>query len=172
MKSRVLFLPVVLLFSAPVLAQSGGDEKSVLIGPWRIEASFTKEQKFDRCTMSRTVDNGLESRFARDQAGTSLTLTSPRWKLDNGKTYPVEFAAGSLVWKTDVTATADTVRVALTDDRFNKAIRNANRLEVRGAGATLRIPLDKSSAALARLERCYETNRNASETNPFVAPKP
>jgi hypothetical protein len=84
----------------------------------------------------------------------------------------VEFAAGSVVWKTDVAATADTVRVALTDDRFNKALRNANRLEVRGAGATLKVPLDKSAAALARLERCYENNKNASETNPFVAPKP
>ena len=122
--------------------------------------------------MSRTVDNGLATRFARDEAGTSVTLTSPRWKLDSGKTYPVEFAAGSVAWKADVAATTDTVRVALTDDRFNKALRNANRLEIRGAGATLRIPLDKSAAALARLERCYETNRNASETNPFVAPNP
>lgn len=172
MKGCVLLLPVVLVLGAPAWAQAASEEKSVLIGPWKIEASFTKGQVFDRCSMSRTVDNGLESRFNRDEGGTSLTLTSPRWKLDNGKTYPVEFAAGSHVWKTDVTATADTVRVALTDDRFNKALRNANRLEIRGAGATLRVPLDKSSAALARLERCYDTNRNASETNPFVAPSP
>lgn len=171
MKGRFLLLPLLLLCaSAP--AHSASDDKSVLIGPWKIEASFTKEQKFDRCTMSRIADNDLEARFARDEAGTSLTLTSPRWKLDSGKTYPVEFAAGSVVWKADVSARTNTVRVELTDARFNKALRNANRLEVRGAGATLKVPLDKSSAALARLELCYENNRNAGETNPFVSPTP
>src|SRR5262249_9254065 len=154
MKRWLLFFPILVL-CAPAQAESGGGDKSVLIGPWKIEASFTKGQVFDRCTMSRTMDNGLEARFARDQGGTSLTMTSPRWKLDNGKTYPVEFAAGKVAWKTDVSASSDTVRVALTDTRFNKALRRVNRLEVRGAGATLKVPLDKSSVALARLDRCY-----------------
>lgn len=169
MKGRAIFLPLLLLCGA---AQAQSDDKTVEIGPWKIEASFTKEQKFDRCMMSRTVDSGVEASFARDTTGTSLIMTSERWKLDSGKTYPVEFVAGKTSWKTDVTATSDTVRVALTDDRFNKALRNANRLDVKGAGATIKIPLDKSAAALARLESCYENNRNASETNPFEAPKP
>ncbi|MGE0004101.1 MAG: hypothetical protein AB7S92_00795 [Parvibaculaceae bacterium] len=169
MKGRTLLLPILVLLCVPAQA---AEEKSVFVGPWKIEASFTEEKTFDRCTMSRTTEGGLEARFARDQAGTSLTLTSPRWKLDGGKTYPVEFAAGPVIWKADVAATANTVRAALSDDRFNKALRNANRLEIRGAGATLRVPLDKSAAALARLERCYATNRNAGETNPFVAPEP
>ena len=169
MRCWLLVFPAFLL-CAP--AQAENNDKSVLIGPWKIDASFTKGQVFDHCTMSRTMDNGLEARFARDQGGTSLTMTSPRWKLGNGKSYPVEFAAGRVVWKTDVAATSDTVRVVLTDARFNKALRQTNRLEVRGAGATLKVLLDKSAAALARLDRCYETNRNASETNPFVAPQP
>lgn len=171
MKGRAIFLSLFLLCGA-AQAYSATDDQSVLIGPWKIEASFTKDQKFDRCRMSRTVDNGVEATFARDGAGKSLTMTSERWKLDSGKAYPVEFVAGKSSWKTDVTATADTVRVALTDDRFNKALRNANRLEVRGAGATITIPLIKSAAALERLEHCYENNRNAGETNPFEAPKP
>jgi hypothetical protein len=171
MISRTAFLLLFLLCAAQQ-AQAANDEQSVAVGPWKIEASFTKDQKFDRCTMSRTVDNGLEARFVRDEAGRSLVMTSPRWKLENGKAYSVEFATGKVTWKADVTATHDTVRVALTDERFDKALRNANRLEVRGAGATLKVPLDKSSAAMARLERCYENNRNAAETNPFVAPKP
>lgn len=169
MKGRAIFFSVFLLYGA---AQAQSDDKTVLIGPWKIEASFTKEQKFDRCMMSRTVDNGVTASFARDNSGTALIMTSERWKLDSGKTYPVEFLAGKTSWKTDVTATADTVRVALTDERFNKALRNANRLDVKGAGATISVPLDKSAAALARLESCYENNRNASETNPFEAPKP
>jgi hypothetical protein len=171
MRRWLLLFPAFLL-CAPAQAESAGDDKSVLIGPWKIEASYTKGHIFDRCTMSRTMDNGLEARFARDKGGTSLMMTSPRWKLDNGKTYSVNFAAGKVVWKTDIAATPDTVRVALTDARFNKAVRNVNRLEIRGAGATLTVPLDKSAAALARLDRCYETNRTAGETNPFVAPKP
>jgi hypothetical protein len=169
MKGRAICLSVFLLSGA---AQAQSDDKTVLIGPWKIEASFTKEQKFDRCMMSRTVDNGITASFARDNSGTALIMTSERWKLDSGKAYPVEFLAGKTSWKTDVTATADTVRVALTDERFNKALRNANRLDVKGAGATISVPLDKSAAALARLESCYENNRNASETNPFEAPKP
>jgi hypothetical protein len=169
MKGHAILLPLLLLSGA---AQAANEQQSVAIGPWQIEASFTKDQKFDRCMMSRTTDTGLKATFARDEAGTSLTLTSEGWKLDSGKNYAVDFAAGSVTWKADVTATADTVRVALNDERFNKALRNANHLEVRGAGATLKIPLDKSAAALARLDRCYETNKDASETNPFVAPKP
>lgn len=171
MRGWLLFFPALLL-SISAQAQNTNGDKSVLIGPWKIEAAFTKGQIFDRCTMSRTMDNGFEARFARDKGGTSLIMTSPRWKLDNGKTYPVKFAAGKVNWKTDVAATSDTVRVLLSEARFNKALRNVNRLEVRGAGATLTVPLDKSAAALARLDRCYETNRNAGETNPFVAPQP
>jgi len=169
MKGRAIFFSVFLLSGA---AQAQSDDKTVLIGPWKIEASFTKEQKFDRCMMSRTVDNGVTASFARDNSGIALVMTSERWKLDSGKAYAVEFLAGKTSWKTDVTATADTVRVALTDERFNKALRNANRLDVKGAGATISVPLDKSAAALARLESCYENNKNASETNPFEAPKP
>lgn len=169
MKGRAIFFSVFLLCGA---AQAQSDDKTVLIGPWKIEASFTKEQKFDRCMMSRTVDNGVTASFARDNSGIALVMTSERWKLDSGKAYAVEFLAGKTSWKTDVTATADTVRVALTDERFNKALRNANRLDVKGAGATISVPLDKSAAALARLESCYENNKNASETNPFEAPKP
>lgn len=171
MRGWLLFFPAFLL-CAPAHAEDKGSDKSVVIGPWKIEASYTKGKIFDRCTMSRTLDNGLEASFARDQGGTSLTMTSPRWKLDNGKTYPVNLAAGKVIWKTDVAATSDTVRVELTNARFNKAVKNVNRLEIRGAGATLTIPLDKSSAALARLEHCYATNRKASETNPFIAPQP
>jgi hypothetical protein len=169
MKGRAIFLSVFLLSGA---AQAQSDDKTVQIGPWTIEASFTNEQKFDRCMMSRKVDNGVTASFARDNSGTALIMTSERWKLDSGKAYAVEFLAGKTSWKTDVTATTDTVRVALTDERFNKALRNANRLDVKGAGATISVPLDKSAAALARLESCYENNKNASETNPFEAPKP
>ena len=171
MKGHVILLSVLFL-CGPAQAQSSKEEQAVLIGAWKIEASFTKGQILDRCMMSRTVDNGIETRFSRDEGGTSLTLTSERWKLENGKAYPVEFVAGRTTWKADVAASANAVRIPLTDARFNKALRRTNRMEVRAAGSTIRIPLDKSATALARLDSCYENNRNAIETNPFVKPKP
>jgi len=52
------------------------------------------------------------------------------------------------------------------------ALKSAEMLEVRAAGKTMKVPLDKSAAALTRLESCYETNSKAVETNPFISPKP
>jgi hypothetical protein len=50
-------------------------------------------------------------------------------------------------------------------------MRSADFLEVKGEGATLRVPLDGSMAALGRLDACFEKNsRSGVETNPFVAP--
>jgi hypothetical protein len=71
-----------------------------------------------------------------------------------------------------VTSTAQAIGVGLTDQTFNEALRTAELLEVRGAGSTIKVSLDKSAAALSRLDSCYETNIKAVETNPFVAPSP
>ena len=61
--------------------------------------------------------------------------------------------------------------IALSDRPFNEGMRTANVLEVRGERTTLRVPLDGSIAALARLEACFANNsRESSDTNPFVAP--
>jgi hypothetical protein len=153
-------------------SQKSTEGATIAIGPWQIDASFTEERKLDRCVMSRTNKEGIEARFTREEDGLSLVMTSPRWELDKGKTYPVEFAAGSTTWKADVTATSDAVRISLTDQLFNDALKKANFLEIRAAGQTITVPLNKSAAAFARLERCYQTNNKAGETNPFVAPKP
>jgi hypothetical protein len=64
------------------------------------------------------------------------------------------------------------VRISLTDKNFIGALKRANTLEIRAARSTIAVPLKKSAAALARLERCYESNNKAAETNPFAAPKP
>jgi hypothetical protein len=157
-----------LLIGEPALAQA----KAVAIGPWQIEASFTEEKKFDRCVMSRTTEEGVETRFTRDEGGLSLSMSSPRWQLDKGDKYAVELAADAAIWSTMVSATSDAIRISLTDRSFNDALKSADMLEVRGAGSTIKVSLDKSAAALTRLESCYETNSKAQETNPFVAPKP
>jgi hypothetical protein len=148
------------------------EDAKVSIGPWQIDANFTEERKLDQCVMSRTTKDGIEARFTREADGLSLVMTSPRWELDKGKTYPVEFVAGSATWKADVTATSDAVHIALADQLFNDAMKKANSLEVHAAGKTITVSLNRSADAFARLERCYQTNNKAGETNPFVAPKP
>ena len=68
-------------------------------------------------------------------------------------------------------ADANSVTIALPDRPFNGKLGTANVLAVRGEGATIRIPLGGSAAALQRLETCFDKNeRESTETNPFVAP--
>ena len=167
---RGFFLIVGFLFqSAAVLAQPLQENQAVGIGPWLIEASYNSG-KFERCVMSRTTEEGIQARLTRDGGGLTLAMTSPRWRLEQGKSYPIELAAGSVTWETKVIATINTVRVSLTEPRFTDGLRVADILEIRGAGSVIRVPLDKSAAAMERLERCYENNRRSTETNPFIAP--
>jgi hypothetical protein len=63
------------------------------------------------------------------------------------------------------------VTIGLVDRPLNERLRTANSLEIRGEGATLRVPLYGSTAALGRLETCFDKNsRERVEENPFVAP--
>ena len=64
----------------------------------------------------------------------------------------------------EATALAETkgVTIALADGPFNGKLRSANALEVRGEGASLHVPLDRSAAALERLDACFERNSRES----------
>ena len=80
-------------------------------------------------------------------------------------------AAGSQTIDAKALAETKGVTITLADQTFNSHLRVASLLEVRGEGATIRVPLDKSEAALARLDLCFEKNGlEGPETNPFVAP--
>lgn len=59
------------------------------------------------------------------------------------------------------------VTIALADARLDSKLRSSDALEVRGEGATLRVPLDESAKAFERLEACFNKHE-ALETNPFV----
>ena len=138
------------------------------IGPWEIEATF-KNNKFDHCAISRKVDEVVAS-FLRTSDGLSLTLKSPNWKLERGKNYPVRMKAGAASWNADVAAETNSVSVPISDKKFKEGLRAASVFVVEGAGATMRIPLNQSRAALDRLDQCLTKNSRAVETNPFVAP--
>jgi len=62
------------------------------------------------------------------------------------------------------------VTIPLADRPLNERVRAANILEVKGEGATLKVPLNGSTAALERMEACFEKNSRAGvQSNPFVA---
>jgi hypothetical protein len=154
-----------------VLAQpQPHDNQTVNVGPWSIATTY-KAEKFDNCSMSRSVD-GLGISFVRTPDGLLLLLDSPKWKLERGKAYSVRLLAGSQSVEAQALAETKGVTVALADRQFNGKLRSSSVLEVRGEGATLQVPLDGSTLALERLEVCFEKNkREGSDVNPFVAPR-
>jgi hypothetical protein len=154
------------------------ESHAVNVGPWAIAPNY-KANKLESCTMSRS-DGDLAITFARASDGLLVILESQKWKLNRGKTYPVRLSAGSRSVNAKALAEAKSVSISLADTGLITKLRSVNRFEVRAEGATLRVPLDGSSAAFARLDECFdrrdapETNpfekRGASEKNPFVAP--
>jgi hypothetical protein len=159
-------LSLALLSAASASARA--QDKTVSVGPWTIATSFEGD-KFFSCTMSRSKDD-LDITFVRAHDGMLLLLNSSKWKLDRGKTYDVRLAAGSRSVPAKALAETRSVTITLADQPLNERMRTANTLEVRGEGATLRVPLDGSTAALDRLDACFEKNSRArAESNPFVA---
>jgi hypothetical protein len=157
------------LLTSPVFAHEIPESASVSIGPWKIATTY-KADKFENCIMSRTFAD-VEISFVRTGDGLSLLLDSQKWKLDRGKVYSVRLSAGSRSVEAKALAETKGVTITLTDPAFNRHLRGANQLKVHGAGATIRVPLNKSAAALARLDLCLQKNGLESrETNPFVAP--
>lgn len=73
-------------------------------------------------------------------------------------------------WDREVAAEASSVSMNVDDAKFERSLKSASALNVVAAGATIRVPLDSSTAAFDRLDRCVEKNERAVETNPFVVP--
>jgi hypothetical protein len=167
MRSSVVALSLALFSATSVIALA--QDQTVSVGPWTI-ATSSKADKFDSCTMSRSA-NDLDVTFVRARDGLLLLLDSSKWKLERGKAYEVTLLAGSRSVQTKALAETKSVTIAVADRPLNERMRTANILEVKGEGATLRVPLEGSTAALGRLEACFEKNSRAGiESNPFVAP--
>ena len=150
----------------PAFTVAAEESKSDTIGPWKIESVF----RVDRCSINRTLKDDIVVTFVRTGEGLSLELQSPNWKLEDGKHYPVKMTLGTLSIDTEVAARANSVSTAIKDEKFAAGLRRASELTVTGAGATIRVPLDKSEVALDRLEKCVEKNNRTDQTNPFAAP--
>ncbi len=168
MRVALAFMGISMLVS-PAFAQQSLDTQTVVVGPWTIATTY-KADKFENCTMTRTA-TGLGIAFVRNPDGLLLAIDSPKWRLERGKAYSVKLAAGSQSVDAKALAESKSVTIALADRSFNDRLRSANALDVRGEGATLRLPLDGSAAGLDRLDLCFEKNaKEGPEANPFVAP--
>ena len=165
MRRSTALLSVIFLSTSALAGPR--DNQTVNVGPWTI-ATHYKNDKFENCTMSRSAGE-LGITFVRSQDGLVALLDSPKWKLNKGKAYPVRLVAGSRSIDAQALAETKNVTIALEDPRLNSTLRVVSIFEVRGAGATLRVPLDGSAAAFERLETCFG-KRETAETNPFVAP--
>ena len=170
-KGETMQTPVTLALAASLATSNIADagEQTVTVGPWTIATSY-KGDTFDGCSMSRSVAD-LDMTFLRTPDGLRLVLDSQKWKLERSKAYPVRLVAGSRSVEAEALAESKAVTIALADRALNERLRTTNVLEVKGEGATLRVPLDGSAAALGRLQACFDKNSHESvETNPFVAP--
>jgi hypothetical protein len=167
MRTVIVLFGITFSISSALAQQP--QNQSVAVGSWNIATTY-KAEKFDNCTMSRTIsDMGVS--FVRTEDGLLLVLDSPKWKLERGKAYSVRLTAGSQSVDAKALAESRGVTIALADRPFNGRLRSANALDVRGEGTTLHVPLDKSAAAFDRLDLCFEKNgRESADTNPFVAP--
>jgi hypothetical protein len=74
---------------------------------------------------------------------------------------------GSLSFDTEVAAEANSVSMEIKEKKFESGLRNASALNVVAAGATIVVPLDKSTAAFDRLEQCVVKNDQRIATYPF-----
>lgn len=166
---RAMIAVVGVLVMTPAVGQERPDAQSVKVGPWTIATTY-KADKFENCTMTGSIRD-LDVVFTRNDDGLLLALDSPKWKLERGKAYDVRLVAGPHAADAKALAESKSVTIALADKPFNERLRMANVLEVRGEGATLRVPLEGSAAGLDRLDQCFQKNmRDSADVNPFVAP--
>jgi len=164
-----LFALAAVAVAPSALGQAAKESKADAIGPWEIEATF-KGDKFDRCSINRSLQDDIVATFVRTGDGLALELQSPNWKLQRGESYPVKMTLGPLSFDTDVAAEPNSVSMEIKDKKFESGLRSANALNVVAAGATIKVPLDRSADAFERLEKCVAKNDQAVQTNPFVAP--
>jgi hypothetical protein len=160
---------VLAFLALPASGLAAEESKRDKIGPWEIEAVF-KADEFDRCLINRKLDDDVVASFVRTGDALTLQLESPNWKLDRGKDYPVKMTLGPLSFDTEVAAEPSSVLMEIKDKKFEAGLRSASALNIVAAGATIKVPLDKSADALERLDQCVEKNDKAVASNPFVAP--
>jgi hypothetical protein len=145
------------------------DRRSQDLGPWEIE-TIHKGDKLDHCSINRSLQGDIVARFVRTSDNMMLELESPKWKLERGKSYPVKITVGSLSLDAEVKAEPQSVSLDFDNQKLESALRDASTLSIVAAGATIRVPLDKSAVAFDALEKCVEEQAETVAANIFCAP--
>jgi hypothetical protein len=145
------------------------DRRSQDLGPWEIETIY-KGDKLDHCSINRSLQDDIVARFVRTTDDMRLELESPKWKLERGKNYPVKISVGSLSLDAEVAAEPQSVSLDFDNEKLESALRNANTLNIVAAGATIRVPLDKSAVAFDALAKCVDEQAETVAANIFCAP--
>jgi hypothetical protein len=146
------------------------DRRSQDLGPWEIE-TIHKGDKLDHCSINRSLQDDIVARFVRTSDDMALELESPKWKLERGKNYPVKVSVGSLSLDAEVKAEPQSVSLDFDNSKLESAVRNASTLNIIAAGATIRVPLDKSAVAFDALAKCVEEKtETVAAANIFCAP--
>lgn len=161
---RIAFCAVALCATAAA-AETG---KMRRVGPWNVGA-FTEKGQFQHCIMARPEKGGVPGfGLARGRSYLTLAMFSDKWKLDPGSTYPVTLVAGGVSEEFQAKVeSATTVGVAIGGrEAFVSALFSATVLEVRTPASTLRLPMDRSAAALRTLNECYQVEAQVA-SNPF-----
>ena len=158
--------PVVAFMPSAVAAPLAAEGETASISPWEIEEVY-KNDRFDRCAISRNLDGDISVTFMRTGKGLSLMLASPHWKLETGKTYPVTLKLGQQNWDREVGAKASAVSMVVEDASFVSGLGAANALELVAAGDTIHVPLDGSVAAFERLDQCVAKNGGGPSNQPI-----
>src|SRR4029079_19058308 len=123
------FAIAAVLWLSPKASHAAEESKSDTIGPWEIAATF-KSDKFDRCSISRKLDDDMVADFVRTDDGLSLVLSSPNWQVDRGKEYPVQINLLSMRCNDQVAAEANSVSIDIKDKKFTPGLRSASALNV------------------------------------------
>lgn len=141
------------------------------LGAWIVAATTDRGGLFDGCVAERQL-NDLQYGFRRSDRGLDLHLRSVRWNLSKNATFPVSVAGRDIVTAAVLGRAVQSDRIELplgtADNGARLALAVGESLEVRTAGATLRLPVDTIAPMLAALDACWNKGRKAAE-NPFLA---
>ena len=167
-KAALLVSLAVSSLALPTLAFAVEETKADTIGPWEIEATFEGRQirsLHHRSQARRRRRGELRAHRRRSRARARIAELEARSRQDlSGED---ECRPAQLRYRGHRRAELG------VDGRQGQEIcrqswRSANALNVVAAGATIRVPLDQSTAAFERLDQCVEKNSKAVEANPFL----
>jgi hypothetical protein len=167
---KILILLLGILVAQPCLAQGPGardQDESIKVGPWTILTEIDNGY-FWGCSMRRTVGE-ITMGFDRLEDGLFVGLYSPRWKLQEGRSYHVRVTVGAETKQAHAKAEdSKTVTVQL-DDRAVRILGDQSAITVVTPSMEISIRMDEAKEALGKLEQCYVAQERA-RANPFGAP--